>query len=117
MKVRIGGELISDVELLDSYFSKMKGLMFKEEGRALLKFDVEDKYGVWMPFMKYPLDLAFISKELEVVTINEDVKPISLSPKTWRIYRPDIKCKYILEVESGLLQEKGVKIGDKVEFC
>ncbi len=107
---------IKGVEHKNSFIDRILGLMFRKEGRILMEFSFQDFYGVWMPFMRFPIDIAFISREKEIVDLKKDVKPIGIPPSTWRIYRPEKMCKYILEVESGLLEEKGFSIGDELKF-
>ncbi len=107
---------IEGVEHKNSFFSRTLGLMFRKEGRILMEFPYQDFYGVWMPFMRFPIDIAFISSEKEIVDVKRNVKPIGIFPSTWRIYRPEKMCKYILEVESGLLEDKGFSVGDELKF-
>lgn len=107
---------ISSVERRKSFTGKFKGLMFREKGRILMEWSVKDRYGIWMPFMKFPIDVAFISEDKKVVTVFENVPPISLKPSTWKVYKPSKMCKYILEVESGLLSQKGIREGDRLLF-
>ncbi len=105
---------IKNVILADSFLSKSKGLMFKKKGRLLLKFWMQDYHKIWMLFMKFPIDLVFIDKNKKIVDIIENAKPMSFDPKTWKLYYPKKKCKYILEVEAGL--SKKFSIGNQLSF-
>ncbi len=100
-------------EYVDDFFGRIKGLMFREKGNMILDFKKEGKYGIWMLFMRYPLDLFFLNENFEVVDIKKNCLPISLNPKTWKVYYPKEKCRYVLEVESGKLK---LKKGEKVEL-
>ena len=93
----------------------IQGIMFKKTGRILMNFWFSDYHGIWMPFMKFTLDLIFIDKNKEIVDFKENVLPISLNPKTWKIYRPKKRCKYVLEIEKCNISKK-LKIGDKLIF-
>jgi len=106
--------VIEEVEHVNSFLGRFRGLMFREEGRILMEFPVRDKPGIWMPFMNFSIDVAFIDDEKKVVDLFKDVPPVSLSPSTWKIYRPETMCRYVLEVESGLLEEKGVEKGSEI---
>ncbi|MCJ7450830.1 MAG: DUF192 domain-containing protein [Candidatus Nanohaloarchaeota archaeon QJJ-9] len=110
------GILIKEIERIDSLIGKSKGLMFREEGRALLEFSYDDRHSIWMLFMCFPIDIAFIDQEKRIIDIKRDVKPLGVNPSTWKIYRPEKPCRYVLEVESGLLDEKEFKIGDRLGF-
>jgi uncharacterized membrane protein (UPF0127 family) len=117
MQVRTDdGAVIDDIERLDGFLEKAKGLMFKEEGRALLVFSRSDRHAIWMPFMRFSLDVAFIDRDGRVVHTEEVVPPLSLDPSTWRRYGPPRPCRSILEVESGLFEEKGIETGTELSF-
>ncbi len=110
------GVVIKDVDRLEGLVEKMKGLMFREEGRALLVFDRTEKHSIWMPFMRFSLDVAFLDDEGVVVHTEEDVPPMSIHPSTWKLYGPPRPCRSILEVESGLFEEKGIETGTELVF-
>ena len=116
MRLVAGEGTIEDVEHVDSFLGRFRGLMFREEGRILMEFPVREKQGIWMPFMKFSIDVAFIDDRNRVVDVFRDVPPISVSPSTWKIYRPERMCRYVLEVESGLLKKKGVEKGSELEL-
>ncbi len=108
--------LINDVivaEYIDSFFGRAKGLMFKNKGNLLMDFKKECKPGIWMLFMRYPLDLFFLNENFEVVDVAKNCLPMSVNPSTWKVYCPKKKCRYVLEVESGLLN---LKIGEKIKL-
>lgn len=107
------GRKIENIDVVDSFLGRFKGLMFQESGRLLMEFQVKDTYGVWMPFMRFSIDIAFI-RDGEVIEIFENVSPIRINPSTWKIYRPDKMCNKVLEVESGLLKKKNISEGSKV---
>ena len=116
IKNRIKNTCIKNIELADSFFSRIGGLMFRGKGRMLLKFRKEDYHAVWMPFMRFSIDILFMNKENTIVDITECVVPISCNPRTWKIYSPQRKCMYVLEVESGLSRTKQFAIGDVLEI-
>ena len=103
-----------NIKLCRSFGSLMKGLMFKKEGKALLDFKKEGFYGIWMLFMRFSLDMAFLNKNKEIVDIKRNIRPISINPKTWKTFYPKKSARYVLEVEKGKL--KDFEIGDQLEF-
>ena len=105
---------IDNVEISKG-LKNVQGLMFKKNGRILMDFWFSDYHGIWMPFMKFSLDLIFIDRNNEVVDIKENILPISFNPKTWKVYRPKKRCKYVLEIESCKISKK-IKSGDKLDF-
>jgi uncharacterized membrane protein (UPF0127 family) len=104
------------VEIAKSYRERMKGL----SGRArigsdglLFVFQREAKHSIWMPNMKFPIDIIYINKSKKIVDIKHEAKPITVNPKTWRIFRPKNKAKYILEIPANSAKTKHkLKIGD-----
>jgi hypothetical protein len=98
-KIKIGNSNI-EVLHLKTYFELAFGLMFRKGENALLEFRKEGKYGIWMLFMRYPLDLIFLDKNKKVIEIIKNVPPISFNPKTWKTYYPKKKCKYVLELDA-----------------
>ncbi len=110
-------EKIENVEYSESITRNTKGLMFQNTGRLLMRFIKEGKFSIWMPFMRFSLDLIFIDKNKRITDIRYNIQPIDIfKPKTWSIYRPKEKSLYVLEIESGLSKEKNLSIGDKLNF-
>ena len=86
------------VEYMKSILELTKGLMFKEKGNALLEFPYKSRASIWMLFMKYPLWLYFLDENGKIIEKKYAV-PLSINPKTWRIYKPNKKVKYVLEID------------------
>ncbi|MDY6789384.1 MAG: DUF192 domain-containing protein [Candidatus Nanohaloarchaea archaeon] len=107
---------LEDVSVKRGLMDRIAGLMLKDSGRALLDFSKEGNHGIWMPLMRFNLDLAFINAYGNIVDIQRDVPPIGLNPNTWKVYRPEEKCRYVLEVESGLIDQKEFEEGDMLKF-
>ncbi len=104
------GHLIFNVEIADSFLSRIKGLSFRKtlsrsEG-LLFVFSKPGKYKFWMFGMKFPIDIAFISENKKVV----DKITLELGDE----YTASKEFKYALEVKKGLL--KDISIGDDVEW-
>lgn len=117
MQARTGeGAVIDGIERMEGFLEKAKGLMFKDRGRVLLVFSTSDRHSIWMPFMRFSLDVAFIDRDGSVVHTEEDVPPLSFHPSTWKRYKPPRPCRSILEVESGLFEEKGIETGTELSF-
>jgi hypothetical protein len=108
------------VEVAESAWQKTKGLMFRDslgkDAGLLMEFAGETKPDIWMPFMRFSIDIIFIDEEKRVADIKENAMPISRKPGTWRIYVPKAKCKWVLEVNAGRAKETRTKIGDILRF-
>lgn len=107
-------------EISGSVFGKMKGLMFRktlEEGKGMLfMFSREGRHSIWMLGMRFPIDILFIDSEKNVVGIHRDFQPMTRHPKSWKISKPEKKCKYVLEVSSGVIDTSSTRKGDQIEF-
>ncbi len=93
------------VEVADTWWKRTKGLMFKKTlapfHGLLIEFPKTGKYGIWMLFMKFPLDLIFLDESMQVVDAIHNVPPISLlRPSTWKIYKPRRPARYVLEINA-----------------
>ena len=112
--------LVSKIEKAESFFAKAKGLMFRSEfpkdSGMLFTFDNEGFVGIWMLFMRFPIDMVYLDSEKRIVGIYENIIPVSMNPKTWKVYYPEIPAKYILELNSGLVKESKTEIGDILDF-
>lgn len=91
------------VEVADTWWKRTKGLMFREKlapmHGLLIEFPKPGKCGIWMLFMRFPLDLIFLNEKMQVVDAVRNAQPVSLfKPKTWRIYKPRKPAKYVMEI-------------------
>jgi len=104
-------------EIADNLEERSKGLMFMEfldeNSGMIFVFDNEDYHSFWMKNTLIPLDIIFISKELEVVDIIH-AKPCEEDPCS--SYKPREIAKYVLEVNGNFTIKNKIKIGNKVIF-
>ena len=97
-----------------------KGLMFiskmgKNNG-MLFVFSKENIYPFWMKNTLIPLDIIWINRDNKVVFINENSQPCPANETNCPLIDPNVKAFYVLEVNSGIVKEIEIKVGDKVEF-
>lgn len=109
-------EYCFDVKLAQSGVEITKGLMFQkslEQNKGMLfLFDKEAKYSFWMKNTLIPLDIIWINKNNKIVSISENNQPCK-----WYYcssIKPTADAKYVLEVNSGIVQKVGLKIGDEI---
>lgn len=108
-------KLLLEVEIADNYFSRKKGLMFRkklEEKKGMLfVFPAEKNVSIWMKNTYITLDIIFINKEKYIISYIKDVPP-----NNEKIYSSKEKVKYVLEINSGMVDNYNIKIGDKVKI-
>jgi uncharacterized membrane protein (UPF0127 family) len=106
-----GGEKL-EVDYANTHLKRMAGLSgCKEKKCMLFKFPLSARWAFWMPNMYYPIKMIFINKEKEIVDI-KDAIPLTKDTKTWKRYKPQKACKYVLETPF----EHNIKIGDTLQF-
>lgn len=108
------GTVIPDIEHRESIVEKWMGLRFQADGRAFFSFSRPTRGAIDMLFVRTPLDIAFLDAEMRIMEIH-GAFPVTLHPVTWRLYRPQDSYRYVLEVEKGLLREKGFAEGHVLE--
>ena len=103
-------------EVADTKSSRELGLSGRqkmEDNEGLLFiFDTPGRYGFWMKDMLFSLDIIWINKDGVVVEIERNVKPESY-PKAFINASP---ATYVLEINEGEAEKKGLFIGSKVKI-
>ncbi|MDI6721292.1 MAG: DUF192 domain-containing protein [Candidatus Aenigmarchaeota archaeon] len=102
MKIRGKTFCIKDCRIISSVWGLMFDNMKYVDGALI--------YGssVWMPFVKYRLDLFFLDKEMRIISVQKAV-PMTINPKTWKSYSCK-GAKYCLEMKKGACR---ARIGEK----
>ena len=109
-------------QVAKGFFRKGLGLMFRKElakGCGLLmdfSSEGEGMHSIWMPFMRFPIDIVFISADKRVTDVFHDVPPIGLRLRTWKVYAPSAPVKWILELPAGTTILTKTASEDKLKF-
>ena len=98
--------------LADSYLRRLIGLLGKTKrwaqvGRGLW---IVPSSGVHTIGMLFPIDLIFLSKEKEVVHVEEYVRP-------FRISKVSLKAQSVLELPAHTIYRSGTRVGDRFEIA
>lgn len=109
-----------EVELAETLWEKVRGLSGRDhlaEGRGMLfLYDTQERHGMWMKDMKFPIDILWI-KNSAVVDLEENAKPEpGVSEEMLTRYIPDVPADLVLEVPAGFLMRHAIVIGDKVHI-
>jgi uncharacterized membrane protein (UPF0127 family) len=108
MQILVGGEEI-EVEVAESILSRAWGLSLRKEGKMLFKFPKPTSSSIDMMLLSKPLYLYFFDSDKELI-YSEKAQPWSLSPKSWKLYRPEEKYQYLLESFEDLDLEEGEEL-------
>jgi len=111
------------VEVANTPSERAQGLMNRKSldknSGMLFVFDKEDIYFFWMKNTLISLDMIWMKEDPsagsgQVVFIKENAQPCINDNCSYII--PDAKAKYVLEINTGLVKEMGLKIGDNLDI-
>jgi uncharacterized membrane protein (UPF0127 family) len=115
--VEIAGERFS-VEIADDDASRAQGLMFRDELPAdhgmLFIFPDERPRSFWMKNTRIPLDIIYIDRDFEIVSISADTPPCRSRYTRCPSYPSAGPAQYVLEINGGLAEQLGLQAGDRV---
>ena len=104
-----------NVEVAKTTQERRTGLMYRKKLQSnkgmLFIFPRENIIQLWMKNTYIPLDVIFISKNKVIVDIKKNMEKLSET-----IVKSNVKAKYALEFNAGLVNTLDIKIGDRVLF-
>ena len=83
-----------------SAWSKARGLMFSRKRNLMFVFDDEERRGLHMFFVFFPIDVLFLDKNKRIVEIKKNLMPFTF-------YKSKEKAMYVVE----LTEPHNYKIG------
>ncbi len=95
--------------IADSYWPRLIGLMGAkslEAGEGLL---IQPCNAIHTHFMRFPIDVLYVSREDKVVAIDESMTP-------WRFGRIHRGVRYVVELPAGTIAATGTEVGDMVKW-
>lgn len=110
-----------EIEIADTPSLRTKGLGFRDNlatnSGMLFLFDEPSKNHVlWMKGMKFPLDFIWLMNNL-IVDLQQNI-PVATTKDDSQLprYAPVSPVNRVLEVNSGIIQQFNIQVGDKIEF-
>ena len=121
MKILKGKTVIAEkAEMAESFYQKGKGLMLRKSlprnSALLMIFEKPGKHGIWMPLMRFPIDVVFLDSRKRVIGLHERIRPLSFRKSTWRVYYPEKPAKYVIELPAGQIKRKRIQPGQRLIF-
>lgn len=103
-----------NVYIADSFGKKALGLMHRKslgnrEGMLFI-FNRDGKYDIWMPNMKFSIDIIWLDSDSKVLKIVNNAQPCE-SIFACPAYVSPSDARYILEFKSGTVEREGIKRG------
>jgi hypothetical protein len=102
----------TEATLADSYLRRLVGLLGKTRSWARLGAGlwIKPSRGVHTIGMLFPIDLIFLSKQNEVVGVEEHLRP-------FRISKVSFKAASVLELPPHTLYRSKTQVGDRLEIA
>jgi uncharacterized membrane protein (UPF0127 family) len=107
--VRNNRELSNNVDIADTFYKRMKGLLGKSEmltGEALW---IKPCNSIHTFLMRFPIDVIFLNKNNKVIATKKKLRPNRLT----RIYP---KAVGVLELPAGTVEATATVVGDVIEI-
>jgi uncharacterized protein len=104
-----------DIEIADNDYERTRGLMYRrslpDNSGMLFIFERSGTLSFWMRNTYIPLDIIFVDKNKQIVTIQKNTKPLSYAQIPSKR-----NAKYAVEVNAGFSDKHGIVIGDFITF-
>jgi uncharacterized membrane protein (UPF0127 family) len=104
-----------DIEIADSTYERNQGLMYrytmKDNNGMLFIYDKSGLRTIWMKNTYISLDIIFVNKDYEIVTIHKNAIPHSIN-----IMPSHKDAIYVVEVVAGFCDKYNIKEGDRIQF-
>jgi uncharacterized membrane protein (UPF0127 family) len=103
-----GNVLVDDLQIAKSPWSKMKGLLGRErldEDTGLL---IEFCNSIHMFFMKFPIDVVYLDRNLIVENIVYELQPWGVSSHR--------RAAHVLEIAAGRAEARELKTSDRLKI-
>lgn len=115
---RIGDSAVTEIEIeiADTEGTITQGLMHRKsmpfnQGMLFIFPDSEPR-SFWMKNTVIPLDIIYVSSDLEIVSIKDHTTPFS----TDSVPSDNKSAKFVIEVNAGFAGKFGIKEGHMVSF-
>lgn len=107
-----------NVELAETPEEHSLGLMRRQSldknKGMLFVFEKEEVYPFWMKNTLIPLDIVWLDNDGRIVHISRNSRPCGQSDCP--IINPEVKAKYVLEINAGLSDEIGLTGGSGIKL-
>lgn len=105
--VKSGIVIAKEAKLADSFFARLKGLMFVDKMDGFDALIIEPCNSIHNCFVRFPIDVIFLNRNNEIVKLIKNFKP-------WRfsfIYPRAVK---VVELPVGMI-DSSFQVGDELE--
>ena len=103
-----GRVVVPRCELADGFLTRLRGLLGRrglKPGEGLL---LSPSSSVHTMFMRFPIDVVFLDRGLQVLGVSADVRPWRLAARRG--------ARHVLELAAGEAQARGIRAGEHLTF-
>ncbi len=100
--------LAERVELANTFFKRLRGLMFRRHLPPAEALWLRPCNGVHTFWMFFAIDVIFLDRELRIVKLVENMRP-------FRMTKPHLAARSVLEVRAYTISQVDLKVGDQLE--
>lgn len=104
-----------DIEIAETEYETQTGLMYRhtmEDNQAMLFiFKKQQSRSFYMKNTEFPLDIIYINKKKEIVSIQKSAKPFDNTSLP-----SNAPVLYVLEIKGGLSDLWGIESGDLIDW-
>lgn len=111
------GSGVFNLQIADTEGELAQGLSgvkeLRGDGGLLMKFEVDNTWGIWMKDMHVPIDIIWLNSDKKVVYTVKNATPELSTSVT---FTPKAKARYVIELPAGGVDKAGIKTGDTAVF-
>ena len=111
-------DVVFYVERADDDNERAMGLMYREQmdddSGMLFIFPDSQYRAFWMKNTLIPLDILYFDNSRKLINISENTPPCKNTTTRCPNYPSEKPAKYVLEINAGLSQKHGFKVGDEM---
>lgn len=106
------------VNIANSQEERAQGLMFikklKQNRGMLFTFEKDGDYEFWMKNTFIPLDIIWLDKDGNVISIAKSVEPCKADP--CEKFKSGAPARFVLEINAGMAEKLGIAPGEKISL-
>ncbi len=104
-----------DIEIAETEYETQTGLMYRksmeQEQAMLFIFPEVEVHSFYMKNTEFPLDIIYIDENSKIVSFQKNAQPFDETGLS-----SQVPVKYVLEINAGLSDKIGLKVGDSIAF-
>lgn len=84
-----------------------------EEEALIMAYPTDDKWGIWMKDMSFPIDIVWLDRDKRVVSIVKNASPEDSTSVT---HQPKDPSRYVIELPAGTVDRKSITVSKTAVF-